>query len=177
MAGLYENIYDLQNQKTLTFLYRAPKILMEPLSLSAIAGSYEMILGVEKETAGYMARLTKGYAFAYQVLGYLYFRSFNEKNIKGSPADILPAFDQYLETYVYEKIWTELSPKEREVMAALNDETPVKVAEVREKLTMSSGEMSVYRDRLNKKGILDVGQYGYLSLKLPRFRQVISLWI
>ena len=26
MTGLYENIYELQNEKRLTFLYRAPKI-------------------------------------------------------------------------------------------------------------------------------------------------------
>ena len=30
MTGLYENIYELQNEKTLTFLYRAPKIELKP---------------------------------------------------------------------------------------------------------------------------------------------------
>ncbi len=36
MTGLYENIYDLQNEKSLTFLYRAPKIILEPLNYTAI---------------------------------------------------------------------------------------------------------------------------------------------
>ena len=36
MAGLYENIYELENHKELTFLYRAPKIMLEPLNLTAI---------------------------------------------------------------------------------------------------------------------------------------------
>ena len=40
MTGLYENIYNLQNDKSLTFLYRAPKILLEPLNCTAIAESY-----------------------------------------------------------------------------------------------------------------------------------------
>lgn len=31
MTGLYDNIYELQNDKSLTFLYRAPKIMLEPL--------------------------------------------------------------------------------------------------------------------------------------------------
>lgn len=26
MTGLYENIYEIQNEKTLTFLYRTPRI-------------------------------------------------------------------------------------------------------------------------------------------------------
>ena len=33
MTGLYENIYELQNEKTLTFLYRAPKIELRPLNI------------------------------------------------------------------------------------------------------------------------------------------------
>lgn len=33
MTGLFENIYDLQNDKALTFLYRAPKICLSHLAL------------------------------------------------------------------------------------------------------------------------------------------------
>ena len=36
MTGLYENIYDLQNDKSLTFLYRAPKLLLEPLNYTSV---------------------------------------------------------------------------------------------------------------------------------------------
>ena len=32
MTGLFENIDDLRNQKSLTFLYRAPRIQLEPLN-------------------------------------------------------------------------------------------------------------------------------------------------
>ena len=35
-TGLYENIDELQNEKNLTFLYRAPKIQMKPLNQQAI---------------------------------------------------------------------------------------------------------------------------------------------
>ncbi len=40
MTGLYENIYDLQNHKSLTFLYRAPKLILEPLNYTAVRKSY-----------------------------------------------------------------------------------------------------------------------------------------
>lgn len=36
MTGIYENIYDLQNDKALNFLYRAPKLLLEPLNFTAM---------------------------------------------------------------------------------------------------------------------------------------------
>ena len=177
MTGLYDNIYNLQNEKTLTFLYRAPKIILEPLSLNPIAGSYQKIFNIDSDQAGYMARLTKGYPFAYQVLGYLYWKKRSESNAVFEIRDLLPTYDHYLENYVYEKIWSGLSPKEKDVIAELDDEHPVKVSGIREKLSLSSGEMSVYRDRLNKKGLLDTGKYGYLGLKLPRFKNVIRLWL
>ena len=44
MAGLFDNISNLQNEKSLTFLYRAPKIFLEPLSIPAITTSIVLYL-------------------------------------------------------------------------------------------------------------------------------------
>lgn len=62
--------YSLQNEETLTFLYRAPKIHLTPLSIGTVADNYSRTMQRPKETALEMARLTKGYPFAFQVLGY-----------------------------------------------------------------------------------------------------------
>ena len=70
MTGLYENIYDLQNEKSLTFLYRAPKIELKPLSIPLIMQKYKEIFSLEDSQALDMAKVTEGYPFAYQVLGY-----------------------------------------------------------------------------------------------------------
>lgn len=40
MTGLYENIRTLQDQKTLTFLYRAPRTALTPLNIGRMADSY-----------------------------------------------------------------------------------------------------------------------------------------
>lgn len=52
-----------------------------------------------------MTALTKGYPFAFQVLGYLYWENRKSHSIE----EILPEYDQYLDEYVYSKIWSELS--------------------------------------------------------------------
>ena len=75
MTGLFENIYDLQNDKALTFLYRAPKIMLEPLSFTAVRKHYMDIFELDQREADKMAALTKGYPFAFQVLGYLYWEN------------------------------------------------------------------------------------------------------
>ena len=71
MTGLYENIYNLQNEKSLTFLYRAPKVVLEPLNYTAMIAKYKQVFSCEQEKAEEMAKLTKGYSYAFQLLGYL----------------------------------------------------------------------------------------------------------
>ena len=172
MTGLYENIYSLQNEKTLTFLYRAPKIALAPLNMTAICNRYEEIFGISHDKAWEMAIMTKGYSFAFQVLGYLVWNE-NAKNDLGA---IISRYDEYLEEYVYEKIWSGLSEKDRSVLGsiALLGGDKVKIKEIRELQDMKSGELSVYKKRIAKKGLIDISQYGYVSIIPPRFTEFIK---
>ncbi len=171
MTGLYENIYELQNDKSLTFLYRAPKIILEPLSLTAVCQHYMDIFQLDKESAGKMAALTRGYPFAFQVLGYLYWEHRDTKTVQ----EILPEYDQYLEEYVYSKIWSEMSDKDKEIMQKLAESGDIKVKDLREQLEMSSEQFSVYRERLKRKGVIDTRKYGKISMALPRFEEFIQM--
>ncbi len=165
MTGLYENVSKLQDEKTLTFLYRAPKIFLGPLNLSAIAFSYQKHLSANEKEAMALAKFSKGYAYAYQVLGYLLF---NQRK-KELDADVLAEFDQYMAEYVYDKLHSELSEKERFLLSFFPDEAKIRIEELRQKSSFDSKSLSVYRDRLIKKGVVYAPQYGYLQLSLPRF--------
>ena len=62
-----------------------------------------------------MAALTKGYPFAFQVLGYLYWENRDDHTIE----DILPEYDQCLDEYVKVKDWTDdQAAKIREIIGA-----------------------------------------------------------
>ena len=171
MTGLFENIYDLQNEKTLTFLYRAPKIMLGALNYTAVRKKYMDVFGLDAETAGQMAGLTRGYPFAFQVLGYLFW----ENRDRGTIEDILPEYDQYLDEYVYDKVWSELSELDRKILTEMAESGETKVKEIRERTGMSSGLFSVYRDRLKRKGVLDTGRYGEVSFTLPRFEEFVMM--
>ena len=171
MTGLYENIYELQNVDNLTFLYRAPKVFLEPLNYSAIRSAYQKVFDIDNEEAGHMADIVKGYPFAFQLLGYLYW---NERSYN-SLEDIMPEFDQYLSEYVYEKIWSEMSATDHEVAYAIASENNIAIKDLRQKIeNMSSEKLSVYRERLKRKGILDTATYGHLSFLLPRFDEFVK---
>lgn len=167
MTGLYENIYELQNEKTLTFLYRAPKLELKPLNIVLIAEKYKEIFNLDDQKALEMAKVTKGYPFAFQVLGYLCFKN------KIAWEKALPEFDACLEEYVYEKIWSELSEKDREILMVMCTTNETKINKIREGDNITSGTFSVYRKRLIKKGIIYAPNYGYLDFILPRFREFV----
>ena len=167
MTGLFENIYELQNEKTLTFLYRAPKFEMEPLNSRLVAMQYRETLGVSDNEAKEMAAIVKGYPYAFQVLGYLCYKR------KSSYLNVMDEFDAYLGEYVYDKIWHEMSGKDREVVIALSQSENGKSGDVSKRANMNSGKFSVYRDRLIKKGLIKSETYGYMELTLPRFDEYI----
>lgn len=170
MTGLPENIDTLQNIDTLTFLYRAPKIVLNKLNLIDIAISYEEILKVDKKTANKLAKLTNGYAFAYQVLGYLIY-----KNKGVEDKTIIDKYDSLLNERSYQKIWSELSPKEK-IICKTMAKGKTKVKDIREGAKLKSSEMSTYRRRLDIKGIVDTSTYGVMEFILPRFAEIIDAW-
>lgn len=171
MTGLYENIYNLQNDRSLTFLYRAPKLLLEPLNYTAVRKHYMDIFDLDMSMAEKMTVLTKGYPFAFQVLGYLYWENRETRTLD----DILPEYDQYLEEYVYDKIWSEVSERDKKVLTEISISGENRVKNLRERLEMTSQLFSVYRERLKRKGIIDTREYGKITLALPRFDEFVKL--
>lgn len=170
MTGLYQNIYELQNNKDLTFLYRAPKISLEPLNLAAITNSYQELLNITKEEALLLAKETKGYAYAYQVLGHLVFEKQNPK----LDDKLYAKYDQYLEEYVYDKMYSELSSNDKKILKAFTSDDINTVENLLLKSKMKKNVFSVYRDRLIKRGIIESPEYGKLLLKLPRFYEFLE---
>lgn len=165
MAGLYENINDLKNEKNLTFLYRTPQYEMEPLNLTLIADRYSKVFGIEKEKAMDMAIITKGYPFAYQAMGkYVWDDEKHEVN-----DSVLGKFDEALSHYVYKKMWSELSEKDKWFMSFIVKKDVTPVSELLEETKQKKNEFSQYRERLRDKGLIDVSDRGVIKLKLPRF--------
>ena len=165
--GLYENIDELQNEKNLTFLYRAPKIQLKPLNNLAIIHKYQTIFQIERDEAEQMAELTKGYPFAFQVLGYLTW------NHHGDYGAVLEEYEQYLSEFVYDKMWSELSQKDRMVAKGIADVHSGKIKDIREHLRMETNEFNPYRKRLIKKGILSGETRGYVYFTLPLFEEYV----
>lgn len=168
-TGLYENIQEVGNVKNLTFFRRATTIKTEPLNTVRMSEMYKKQLPVESDEALRMAKCTKGYAYAFQELGVLYFRKRSTERLE----DLIPDFKAELFAYSYEKIWEEMTEADRFLVRLLTEKEEYKREEVLKLMGDKSGNYSVYRDRLLKRGILESRQ-AYISLALPYFADYVK---
>lgn len=190
MTGLYQNyreLTDVKNEKLkgCTFLTRTLDREIPPLDDSQMAVSYFNTFGIEEREAIRLAKMTKGYAFAYQLLGYWYFEKYVNKNEE--VRDVEVEYRSELIKYSYNKLWSELSEKDKDIVFTLvelgADEKQVKRAEVikyinEEKYEISSSTFNKYRERLLGKGIISTSENrdGYLWLPLPQFGNFVRLY-
>lgn len=130
---------------------------------------YKSKLDIDSNEAREMAKITKGYAYAFQELGVLYFK----KKLDELLEDILPKLKAELFAYSYEKIWEEMTEMDRFLAGLLTEKEEYKREEVLKLMGEKSGSYSMYRDRLIKRGILNSRQ-GYISLALPYFGEYIK---
>lgn len=167
MTGLYENIRNLQDEKTLTFLYRSPRISLGPLNLNAISNKYKEFFNISDVEAKEMAKLTNGYAFGFQALGFLTFKHNN---------NFLGAFDDYklyLDEYAYNKIWSELSNGDKKILYGIAKADTDKVKDILQSCDIDNNHFNPYRKRLIDKGILSDVERGRLKFVLPLFDDYI----
>lgn len=173
MTGLFKNVRALQNNRSLTFLRRATKITLGPLSEVRISRTFEKVLGVPELEAVRLSKITEGYSYAFQILGHLIYDS-DEKMFSD---EIYKDFKSELFDNSYEKIWEELSDKEREVLCVISEHKDgIAVAEVKRTLNMDSNNFSTYRDILQKSGLVEMSAYGMVKTCLPLFGEYVCMY-
>lgn len=170
LTGLYENVSDITNDKSLTFLLRTPKIYLSKLNLREIAFSYQKQLKIDIKDAIEFAKLTKGYAYAYQLLGDLLYRS-ESKQVND---EILKKLDNALEDNVYAKIWSTLPNGQKTLCYAISSSKNKDIKELIEITGFSNSMIQVYKKRMFLVGIIDNSERGKIDFSLPRFKEFVD---
>ena len=171
VTGLTENIEEFSSEKNLTFFKRADEREIKPLNKYEMTYMYEKLLGIDSEEAKKMVTMTNGYAYAYQVLGSLYFTKKTNEKIE----DIMPDYERILFRDSYELIWKNLTNAEKELVRCIC-KTPNGKSEDIKALMSNSATYPVYRERLIHKHLVDGDTRGYLKIRLPRFDKYVEMW-
>ena len=181
MAGLPNRVSELQNNDVLTFLLRSKRIYLEPLTSISMVDSYTDVFSnngrtITFEVAAQMVKLTMGYAYAFQLLGYLVWETGKQAITNDVLQSILPEYKNELFKSVYFKIFQELTGIEKqfvESMAKSPDEE-VDVNFIQKEMGKDKSYISVYRRRLINSQIINSPAHGKLAFTLPFFKEFIQ---
>ena len=163
MSGLPHQIDRLRNADGMTFLERASRTVLNPLNFTPMVIRFTETLRVSQEAATRLAKASRGYPFAFQVIGYFCWE------YPDQPEKALDYSRDYLYEFAYHRIWSELSPKDREVLYAVARSKNGEISRIREILEYTSNQFNPYRDRLIKAGVLSAPKSGVVEFALPWF--------
>jgi hypothetical protein len=181
MAGLPSKVSELQNDDVLTFLLRSQRIYLEPLSLLTIKSSYQTAFSrdgrsINSANLNYITKATNGYAYAFQLLGFLLWRTGAQQINRGTIMQVLPKYKEELFRNVYLKMYQELSDVDQDfvyAMASLNQE-PVKTAAIGAKMGKPKNYISIYRRRLIDDQLIIAPAWGEVKFTLPYFGEFVQ---
>ena len=171
VTGLAENIEEFSSEKNLTFFKRADSKEIKSLNKFDIKYMYEKLLGIDSNEAKRLEEMTKGYAYAYQVLGSLYFGKQDRETVE----DIIPDFERILFRDSYELIWKSLTPGEKDMIRCIFRSENGRTDKIKALMNKASN-YSMYRHRLINKHIVNADSRGYLTIDLPYFDKYIEIW-
>lgn len=179
MTGLPQNVSALQNDDVLTFLLRAGRIVLNPLDLWDVKKSYARAFAghriVNEDTLLRITRLTEGYAYAFQLLGYDLWEASDTEITDTTVECVLPDYKNDLYRNAYMKIYQSLTPREQDFVNAMAEskEMAVPVEEIGRKLGKEKNYISVYRRRLIDAQVVCAPRRGCLQFTLPLFQDFL----
>jgi hypothetical protein len=179
MAGLPNAVYELLNNKVLTFLRRSNRIFLHNIDIKLIDELYnETLLTYDKKPKGIVseaATLTGGYPYLVQLIGYYLWEIADKKITTAKLNFAVKQAKQNLFQNVHSLIYRDLSLKDKEFVHAMcEDESISKFADLIVRMNVKKGYASKYRQRLLDTGLIQRERYGELSFTLPFMREFIK---
>lgn len=179
MAGLPQYVSAVQNDSVLTFLLRAGRVTLTPIDLWTIKGSYASVFSGVKEISEKLlidiTRMTRGYAYAFQLLGYYLWEAPGKKITETVIQKILPSYKTDLYRNAYVKIFQSLTHAEQEFINAMAEtgESKVSFGQIVDAIGKPKNYVSTYRLRLLDTQVIEAPEHGYLRFTLPFFREFV----
>lgn len=175
MAGLPQSVSSVLNDKVLTFLNRAKKIHLGPISIVEIRTYYSMAfrqekIEIEDELLDQAAESTEGYPYFMQLIGYYLLRLVGpDRCIDTDIVDEAVGLSRKdLEENVFEPILSPLSKWDILFLQAMaQDEGVSYTTEIGKRIKKNNSFLQPYRARLISAGIIESPRKGVLTITIP----------
>lgn len=175
MAGLPHAVSGVLNDKVLTFLNRATKVELGPISTNLIRAYYERAfkeigIKVKDEILDRAALATHGFPYLMQLIGYyvMQYTSYGNTVTESVMEKAERAAMSDLENNVFKPILNPLSDNDKVFLQALaRCGGTVTTAKLQEKLGKKGPAIQPYRKRLLEAGVIESPRRGELVFAVP----------
>lgn len=179
MAGLPNSVSRVLNDRVLTFLNRARKCPLEPLSLGDVMAYYADAFARENRSITNLqlrrlAEATRGFPYLLQLVGYylVEFSASGDAVSDNAVESAITAAQEELAADVFLPTLNELSRKDIEVLRAIARQSGeadgvVSVGSVLEETSLSNSYFQQYRVRLIDAGVIASPRDGELTITVP----------
>jgi len=180
-AGLPSHIQGLLQSPGTTFLRRAERLHLGPVSLTDVARAISEPMAaagrrIDGEALSVATAGTRGYPFMIQMIGFQLWRASED----GQPVtadqarSAIEAAGRRVGQLVHEPALAELSSVDRTFLAAMAvDDQPSKMSDIRDRLGVDGNYASQYRLRLIQAELIYAPSYGRVDFLLPHLREYL----
>ena len=176
MAGLPGAVSATLNDRVLTFLNRARKVTLEPLSVGDVDAYYqrafeELGLDIPSDLRLDAARATQGSPYMLQLIGYnIANRCQAGERVTPEQVDgAIEASTADFENDVCETTLAALSDQDVAFLAAMTDDEGgvSRISNVAERMSVTPDYAQKYRRRLIDAGVIEQARRGYVRFAVP----------
>ena len=181
MAGLPGNVFQMFQNPSISFLRRAFRRTLDPISLSEVRAAMKKTVEIsgreiKKEALDIAAGSTKGLPFLIQLIGY---HSFNQSNRKIIIEDDVMAgisdAEEDMESMILDSTINDISETDiKFLLAMLNDEEESRISDIASRMKVSVSYASHYRRRLVNQGVIAESGRGKVVFSMPMFKELLA---
>lgn len=178
-AGLPVGIDALLEQRGTTFLRRAERIHLEPLSDDQVADAAVATVRdagrvISQEAVAELVRITHGYPYLLQLVGYHAWRAAGEDEVitVSDVRSTLPVVVERMGRLVHAPALRGVPPGQRAYLQAMaEDDGPSATGAIAERLGVTKGHQNVQRTRLIERELIVPAGHGLVDYALPYLRE------
>ena len=180
-AGLPSSVEEILNDQVLTFLRRAERHPLGPVTLEDVAEGLRSPIEdhgreIGEEACHEAAVATEGHPFMIQLVGYHSWKQHpEEKEIALDDVRVgVPIAWRRLGTLVHSSSLSDVSDVAKTFLLAMaQDDGPSKMSDIEERLGCDPNYAYVYRSRLITTGVIKRAGYGRVDFVLPYLREYL----
>lgn len=173
MTGLLSEVAELSGTHNLTFLVQADRFHVSKLFASSIARTYMDVLDITAKQAEILADMSKGYAYAFQLIGDLMYENLSQKMTFEKALEYTKLrFRDVLFNQAYDVIAHELTDVDFQFLYAMAQDNSI--SSIIRTMQKSKQYVNSYRAKLIKYDLIKPIIRGKVGFTLPLFRDFIQ---